>query len=88
MCRGITSVALAAVMTLSGTVASASDTYTKRVRGDGNSSFGFALMYARWDARAHARADGFTDPDHQCKEVLVLASPYIATVFWDCTREL
>ncbi|MBB5960654.1 hypothetical protein FHS29_007282 [Saccharothrix tamanrassetensis] len=78
-------IALAALL-LGGGIAHA-DTYTAQFRGDGSSDFGFALMYARWDAAEKAEADGFTDPDSQCEEIFKFdPGPYSAMVIWECTR--
>lgn len=77
-------IALVALL-LGGGIARA-DTYTARFQGDGSSDFGFALMYARWDAAAKAEADGFTDPASQCEEVETWSGAYVAMVIWECTR--
>ncbi|OOC05773.1 hypothetical protein [Amycolatopsis azurea] len=63
--------------------ASASALETKEFVGHGASRFGFALLYARQDARAQADRAGFKDCEEYDKLVL---SPYDATVFWRCTR--
>lgn len=59
---------------------------TKQFRGEGGSSFGFAWEYARWDARAEADADGFTDTAAQCEEVFAFGNAFDAVVVWECTR--
>ncbi|TCO52282.1 hypothetical protein [Actinocrispum wychmicini] len=73
-------------MTLAGTGTATAGTYTKQFTGEGSSSFGFAWMYARWDARSQAVADGFSDPDHQCVETWSFGDIYWAKVVWTCTR--
>jgi hypothetical protein len=65
----------------------AADTYTNEFHGEGSSSFGFALDYARWDAYLQAQADGFTDPFDQCVEIWVDENYFWAEVIWRCTRE-
>lgn len=56
---------------------------TRQFTGHGSSSFGFALDYARADARRQAEAAGFYD----CTEIFVWdPSPYTAMVIWECTR--
>ncbi|WP_370949050.1 hypothetical protein AB5J62_16270 [Amycolatopsis sp. cg5] len=62
----------------------ASATETRDFRGDGDSSFGpeFALMYARWDAKAKSDEAGFTD----CFEAEKHVWAYSAWVIRRCTR--
>lgn len=57
-----------------------------RFQGYGGSSFGFAWIYARADARRQAVDGGFTDPDTQCVEVFAFGTVFDATVIWECTR--
>jgi hypothetical protein len=79
---------VAAGMMFAGAAPAAAETYTNQFRGDGSSDFGFAWMYARWEAEDKAIADGFTDPANQCEEIFAFGSYYIATVIWECTREV
>jgi hypothetical protein len=82
--RALSAAVLATVLTGTGSAAAAP--YTAQFRGYGSSSFGFAWMYARWDARKQAEDDGFADPATQCKEIFAFGNNYDAMVIWECTR--
>jgi hypothetical protein len=84
----VIAVLAAAGMLLTGAATASAEPYTNQFRGYGSSDFGLAWTYARWDARDKAIADGFTDPANQCEEIFSFGSYYIATVIWECTREV
>ncbi|MEV0675559.1 hypothetical protein AB0I60_03455 [Actinosynnema sp. NPDC050436] len=80
------SVAAVVVVLVSGSAVAVAAPYTRQFRGEGDSSFGFAWIYARADARSKAVGDGFTDPEAQCAEISATGTTYDATVAWECTR--
>lgn len=55
---------------------------TREFVGEGSSSWGFSLDYARAQARSRANAAGFYD----CTEIYVEDWYYHAKVIWECTR--
>lgn len=55
---------------------------TRQFVGEGSSSWGFSLDYARAQARSRANAAGFYD----CTEIYVEDWFYSAKVIWECTR--
>lgn len=57
-------------------------TETRQFTGEGSSSWGFSLDYARAQARSRANAAGFYD----CTEIYMEDWFYWAEVIWECTR--
>lgn len=60
----------------------AMETETRQFTGEGSSSWGFSLDYARAQARSRANDAGFSD----CTEIYVEDWYYYAKVIWECTR--
>lgn len=57
-------------------------TETRQFVGEGSSSWGFSLYYARAQARSRANEAGFAD----CTEIYMEDWYYYAMVIWECTR--
>ena len=62
--------------------ASPTEVESQKFVGEGSSSFGFALYYARSVARSQADAAGFPN----CTEIYVEEWYAYARVVWECTR--
>lgn len=57
-------------------------TETQQFVGEGSSSWGFSLEYARAQARSRANNAGF----YECTEIYMEDWYYYAKVIWECTR--